>query len=70
MTGLSQFIVVLLLLFLLVGSGVLLWDGLATGLGHGRGVAMHDHAKGRLAAGVFGFAIAVWILLGMLSHAR
>jgi hypothetical protein len=72
-TGLSQFIVVLLLLFVLVGSGVLMWDGLATGgFGHGRGAALHphEHAKARLAVGVFGLAVAVWILLGMLSHAH
>lgn len=71
-SGLSQFIVFLLLLFLLVGSGVLVWDGFATGFGHGRSAALHDadHARGRLAAGIFGFAIAVWIALGILTHAR
>jgi hypothetical protein len=70
-SGLSQLIVFLLLLFLLVGSGVLVWDGLATGFGHGHAAALHgtDHAKGRLAAGIVGFAIAVWIALGMLTHA-
>jgi hypothetical protein len=66
---LSRFIVSLLLLFLLVGSGVLLWDGLATTI-HGRAAALHDHAKGRLAAGIIGFAIVAWIALGMLTHAR
>jgi hypothetical protein len=47
------------------------WDGLATGFGHGHAAALHgtDHAKGRLAAGIVGFAIAVWIALGMLTHA-
>lgn len=72
MTELSLFIVILLALFLLVGSGVLLWDGLATRISHGRVAALHDpeHAVGRLVTGVLGFAIAAWILLGMLTHAR
>ncbi|MGB8932121.1 MAG: hypothetical protein WCC48_12835 [Anaeromyxobacteraceae bacterium] len=70
-TGLSQFIVILLLLFLLVGSGVLMWDGLATGFGHGRAAALHgtDHARARLAVGIVGFAIVAWIALGVLTHA-
>ncbi len=70
-SGLSQFILFLLFLFLLVGSAILVWDGLATGFGHGRAAALHgaDHARGRLAAGIVGFAITVWIALGMLTHA-
>jgi Na+-transporting methylmalonyl-CoA/oxaloacetate decarboxylase beta subunit len=70
---LSRFIVVLLGLFLLGGSGVLLWDGFATRTSHhGRDAALHDteHAMGRLVAGVVGFVIAAWILVGMLARAR
>jgi hypothetical protein len=67
---LSRFIVLLLLTFLLVGSGVLLWDGLSTAVHHGRAMALHDHARGRLAVGIVGFAIAAWIVLGVLTHAR
>src|SRR5574341_398069 len=72
-SGLSEFIVVLLVIFLAVGSGVLLWDGLAAGgLRHGRGAALQDadHARARLAAGIVGFAISAWALLGLLTHAR
>ena len=73
-SGLSEFIVVLLVLFLAVGSAVLLWDGLASGaLHHGHhGAAIHDteHARMRLVSGIVGFAIAAWVLLGMLTHAR
>jgi len=71
-SGLSQILLFGLLLFLLVGSGVLVWDGLATGYGHGRAAAMGraEHARARLAAGIVGFAIAAWIALGMLTHAH
>jgi hypothetical protein len=72
-SGLSEFIVVMLVLFLAIGSGVLLWDGLATGaLRHGHGAALHDpeHPRARLVAAIVGFVIAAWALLGLLSSVR
>jgi hypothetical protein len=58
--------------FLLIASGVLLWEGLASTM-------MREHPKVsrevrdaplRLAIGFVGFAIALWIRLGMLTRPR
>ncbi len=54
-----------------VASALLLWDGLAAELGRG-------HASGRevwrtraeIMIGVLGFAAALWVALGMITHAH
>jgi len=71
-SGLSEFIVLLLALFLAVGSVVLLWDGLASGaLRHAhRDVALHEHPLARLVTGVVGFAISAWVLVVLLTRAH
>lgn len=72
-SGLSEFIVYLLVLFLAVGSVVLLWDGLASGaLRHGHhGTVLHDpeHPLARFVTGIVGFAVAAWVLLSLLGRA-
>ena len=57
--------------FVGVASALLLWDGLAAELGRG-------HASGRevwrtraeIMIGVLGFAAALWVALGMITHAH
>lgn len=68
----SQVLAAALLAFVAIGSGVLVWDGLATGVGGGRAEAAREvrRARARLAAGVVGLALAIWIALGLLTHAR
>ncbi len=68
--ALGQIVGALLLLFLLVGSGFLVWDGLSAGLHGGAAIRGHEHVRARLAVGIFGFGLAAWILLGMLTHAH
>jgi hypothetical protein len=59
-----------ILVFVAVVSGLLVWEGLATGLGK-RGAARAPVWRTRLrfAIGVLGFALALWAALGLLSHA-
>ncbi len=58
--------------FIALGSGLLLWDGLAAEFGRGRDKAVRPsrNARLRVVVGAIGFAIACWIGLGMLTHAR
>lgn len=67
----SRIIVAALLAFVGIASGVLLWEGLAVGLAHGRGVAHRElrRARARLAVGAVGLAIVIWIAFGILTHA-
>jgi hypothetical protein len=66
---LSQLLVFGVLVFLAVGSGVLFWDGLALGFGHGRsGGASVRLARFRLIAGLLGVALAVWLAAGYLTR--
>jgi hypothetical protein len=70
-SGLSLILAVGLLAFVFVASGVLLWEGLAEA-GHGH-AAVHRglrHARARLVVGAIGFALALWIAIGLLSRAR
>ena len=69
---LSRILALAMAAFLLIASGVLLWEGLASTM-------MREHptvsrevrdARLRLAIGFVGFAIALWIGLGMLTRAR
>jgi hypothetical protein len=60
-----------LLVFVGVASGVLVWDGLATGLGKraaAAGVRVW-RARLRFAIGVVGFGLALWFALGLLNRA-
>jgi hypothetical protein len=60
-----------LVAFIGIASAILLWDGLA-GISAGDSAAAHPawRARARVAAGVLGFAIALWMTLGMFTHAR
>ena len=69
---LSRILALAMAAFLLIASGVLLWEGLASTM-------MREHpkvsrevrdARLRLAIGLVGFAIALWIRLGMLTRPR
>ncbi len=68
----SQVLAVAILVFVAIGSGVLVWDALAAGVG--RHAAGSDseirRARVRLAAGVLGLALVLWVALGLLTHAR
>ncbi len=59
-----------LLAFVGVASSVLLWDGLATGAaadaGGGR---LRARSRAEVVAGAIGFALVVWIALGLVKHA-
>lgn len=57
--------------FLLIASGVLVWDGLAAGFGAGRATSSAElrRARTRFAVGVIAFAVTLWLALGMLSRA-
>jgi hypothetical protein len=57
--------------FLAIASGVLVWDGLAAASA-GRVAAPSERrlARLRLAVGVAGFGVALWLALGLLTHAH
>ncbi len=66
----TRLLALALVLFVGIASAVLLWDGLS-GLAPEGGAAAHAwRARARLAVGVLGFAAALWIVLGMLTHAH
>lgn len=68
---LSQILVFSILIFLAVGSGVLAWDGLALGFGRahaGGSAAFHWRARVRLAAGLLGVALAIWLAAGYITR--
>lgn len=67
----SRILVAAILVFVAIASGVLLWEALAVGVAPrhqetGRGLR---RARARLAVGVIGLAIVLWIALGMLTRA-
>lgn len=68
---LSQLMVFGILVFLVIGSGVLFWDGLALSVGHGRtgggGVRL---ARVRMVFGLLGVALAVWLATGFLTRVQ
>jgi hypothetical protein len=47
---------------------VLLWEGLAE-VRHGH-AAVREHARARLLVGAFGFALVLWLAIGLLTRAR
>jgi uncharacterized iron-regulated membrane protein len=67
----SRILAVALLVFVAIASGVLLWEGLAVAVAHGHPRTDREvrRARARLAAGVMGLAIVLWIALGMVTHA-
>jgi hypothetical protein len=68
---LSQLLVFGILVFLLIGSGVLFWDGLALSFGHGRsGGTSARLAHARLVFGLLGVALAIWLAAGYLTRVR
>ena len=66
---LSQVLVLGILVFLALGSGVLVWDGLAVGFGrHRPGGAGVGWARLRLVAGAVGVGLAIWLAAGYLTR--
>jgi hypothetical protein len=61
-----------ILVFVAVASGVLLWEGLAARAAEGHAGTGRDlrRARARLAVGAIGIAIVLWIALGLLTRAR
>jgi hypothetical protein len=68
----STALVIGILAFVAVASGVLLWEGLAARAAAGQAEAGRDlrRARARLAVGAIGIAIVVWIALGILTRVR
>ena len=66
----TRLLALAVVVFVGVASAILLWDGLAA-IGPGDSAAHASwRTRARIAVGVTGFAIAVWIVLGMLTHAH
>lgn len=67
----SRILVAAILAFVGIASGVLLWEGLAIATAHGRAGpdAEVRRARARVAVGVLGLAIVLWIALGIITHA-
>lgn len=66
-------LVTAILVFLALASSALVWEGLATGVGHGRrSLAGRDlwRVRFRFTIGVIVFAIVLWIAFGLVTHAR
>ncbi len=60
-----------LLAFVGIASAVLLWDGLAAGLAGGHALRRDAwRARAEVVVGVIGFAAALWVALGLISHAH
>ncbi len=67
----SRILAVAIVAFVAVASGLLMWDGLAAEFTRERAEPREVwKTRARLAVGVVGFALAVWVGLGMLTHAR
>ncbi len=66
----SPVLAVAIVVFLGVVSAVLVVDGLASGLGGEGSAGPRWRARLRFAVGVLGVAIALWVGLGMLTHAH
>ncbi len=61
---------VAIVVFLGVVSAVLVFDGLAAGLGGPADGRQRRRARLRFTVGVLGVALALWVGLGMLTHVR
>jgi hypothetical protein len=59
-----------ILAFMAIASAFLIWDGLAHEFARGAGTRVAGwRSRARLAVGVIGFALALWIGLGLLTRA-
>jgi hypothetical protein len=59
-----------ILVFVGIASGVLIWEGLASGLGRRTAAGAPGwRVRIRFAIGVLGFGLALWIALGLLTRA-
>ncbi len=58
--------------FVVIASGFLLWEGLAGSMARRQPAAGRElrDVRLRLVVGMIGIAVALWIALGMLTHAR
>lgn len=73
----SRVLIIAILLFLALASSVLVSEGLAMGVGHGRGLRQGRvldrrdlrRVRFRFAVGVIVFAIVLWTVFGILTHA-
>jgi len=67
----STLLVAAVLVFVGVASGALLWEALAVGVASGHSQMRRElrRTRARLAVGVIGLAIVLWIALGMLTRA-
>jgi hypothetical protein len=65
-------LLVALLAFMALASGVLMWDGLAAAVGHARELDAGElrRARLRLAAGAAGVAVVLWLAFGLVTRAR
>ncbi len=67
----ARLLVIAMLLFLAFASSVLVWEGLATGVVHGRALprGQRRRVRFRFTVGVVVFGVVLWIALGILTHA-
>jgi len=67
----ARLLVIAMLLFLAFASSVLVWEGLATGIGHALALPRDQlrRIRFRFTIGVVVFGIVLWIALGILTHA-
>lgn len=67
--GVGGFILAFAILaFVGIASSVLLWDGLASG-DRGGAARLRARSRAEVVVGAVGFAVALWIALGLLMHA-
>ncbi|BDG02285.1 hypothetical protein [Anaeromyxobacter oryzae] len=68
---LSRILAGAIAVFVVIASAVLLWDGLAGSMAAHRPAAGRElrAVRLRLVVGVIGIAVALWMALGMLTHA-
>lgn len=66
----TRLLALALVLFVGIASAVLLWDGLSAMTPGGAAAHASWRTRARIVVGVIGFAIALWIVLGVLTHAH
>ncbi len=65
----SLILAVGILAFMAIASAFLIWDGLAHEFARGDGGRSPGwRSRARLTVGVLGFAVAVWLALGLFTH--
>ena len=70
-SALAQLLLLGILVFLVLGSGVLFWDGLALGFGHGHATGRALRlARARMVVGLLGVAFAVWLAAAWFARVR